>query len=503
MGDSLTLAQARALWWQKQALGSSAKGPLASLLASSGWLRTLGGADVYLAARARKPGMKREELDAVIAAGELRVMPAARGCIYVVPPSVVGDLMALNAEAWRKDTEKDLAKVGSSLASIEAMAKDVLAALTAPMTTDALRKALPEGSIPSYGDAGKKIGLSSPLPLVLRLLEFDGRVERTLERGKLDTERYLWRAAEWKVPPAAKDPTVQLANVVGAFLDFAGPSTIGHIAAWSGRAQRDLKPALDQLGAKPVTVEGVGESWARTGDVGAAMRASDPSGLALLGFEDNYLVNHGGLATVSDPKHHAIEVDIWGSGKPETIGVAKHIQSRTIVLDGLIIGFWEVDPRTEGAIWHTFDPAVKPLAAKLDELTADAARFLLDDVGHAKTFTLDTMELVQERADRIADLKSGKPSSKQVKPKPVAAKTAKQPVTKQPAAPVVAPAKVAAAKPAPAAKQPAAAKKPAAAKQPAAKKPAAKKPAAKQPAAKQPAAKKPAAKQPAAKKQKR
>src|SRR3954447_20862475 len=110
MTDTLSLAQARALWWHKQALAGASKRPLAQLIGESGWLRTLGGADAYLAARARRPGMKRAALDAAITAGDLRVHPAARGCIYLVPASVVPDLLALNAETWRRQTEKELAK---------------------------------------------------------------------------------------------------------------------------------------------------------------------------------------------------------------------------------------------------------------------------------------------------------------------------------------------------------------------------------------------------------
>ncbi|HMG23228.1 MAG TPA: crosslink repair DNA glycosylase YcaQ family protein, partial [Kofleriaceae bacterium] len=175
MTDSLTLAQARALWWSKQALAGGGKRPLAAVIGDSGWLRTLGGADAYLAARARRPGMKRAELDAAIAAGELRVHPAVRGCIYLVPGAIVPDLLALNAETWHTQTAKELAKVGKTMKVVEALASGVLAALTEPMTTDAVRRAF-RGDIPSFGDAGKKLGLSSPLPLALRLLEFAGKI---------------------------------------------------------------------------------------------------------------------------------------------------------------------------------------------------------------------------------------------------------------------------------------------------------------------------------------
>jgi winged helix DNA-binding protein len=421
MSEAMTLAQARAVWWEKQALSGSAKGTIANVLGSSGWLRTLGGIDVYLAARGRRPGMKRSELDAAISDGSLRIMPAARGCMYVVPAAVVADLRALNAVEWRKTTEKELGKIGRTIADVEALAKPVLAALKDALTTDALRKALPAGAIPSFGDAGKKIGLSSPLPLVLRLLELDGRIERTLEGGKLDSDRYLWRKASWKVPAGAKDHDSQLANFVGAFLAFAGPVTVGQIAKWSGLAQRDVKPALEKLGARTVTIEGIGEAYVRAEDVAALKKAPTPSGAALLAFEDNYLVNHGGLAPVSDPKHHNISVDIFGGEKPETIGEADHVLSRTIVVDGLIVGFWEVDPRTQGAVWHTFDPAPKALATKLDDLTEQAARFIFDELGNPKTFTLDTIEEVQARADRVVALRSGK------KPKAIAAKIVKKP----------------------------------------------------------------------------
>src|SRR5262249_22842386 len=155
--DALTLAQARALWWQKQALAGTSKRPLAALIGESGWLRTLGGGDAYIAARARRPGMKRAELDAAVAAGELRVHPAVRGCLYLVPSAAVPHPRALPPASWRSQTEKDLAKVGKTLKVVEALAPGVLAALTEPMTTDAIRKAF-KGDIPSFGDAGKKVG---------------------------------------------------------------------------------------------------------------------------------------------------------------------------------------------------------------------------------------------------------------------------------------------------------------------------------------------------------
>ena len=421
MTDSWTLAQARASWWHKQALAGTSKRPLAALLGDSGWLRTLGGCDAYLAARARRPGMKRADLDAAIAGGELRVHPAVRGCIYLVPAAAVPDLLALNAETWRAQTEKELAKVGKTMALVERLAPGVLAALAQPMTTDAIRKAMP-GDIPSFGEAGKKVGLSSPLPLALRLLEFAGKIERTLDGGRLDTERYLWRRTAHRLAPPAPDHDARVASVVDAFLGFAGPATLAQISAWSGHPQRDLKAAIARLDAAPVTVESIGPAYVRRADLATAPPA--PRGTALVGLEDNYLNNHG-AAAVTDPRHHAFEVDLWGGGdKPVPLGKANHVLSRSIIIDGLVAGFWEVDPRTAGAVWHTFDPAPPALTRALDELTAATARFLLDDLGNPRVFSLDTLDDVQARADRIARLGGGKkPGKPAAKTKPAARQT--------------------------------------------------------------------------------
>jgi hypothetical protein len=431
-----SLAQARALWWQKQAIGDAVReGPLAQVIGATGWLRTLGGADVYLAARARRPGLGRAELDEAVAAGALRVVPAARGCIYLVPAAVVGDLMRLNAEGWRRSTEKDLAKAGSSMKVVEGLARKVEGALDRPLTTDALRKALPAGAIPSFGEAGKKAGLSSPLPLALRLLELEGRVERTLEGGRLDTDRYLWRRAPAAgAKAAAGSAGAPIDTLARAFLGLAGPATLAQLAAWSGRAQRELAPALERLGAAAVTVEGLGAAWVLPGDLAALREAPPPRGIALLAFEDNYLAPHG-LGVVTDPRHHALEVQLWGDAQPGAIGSARHVLSRTINVDGLVAGFWEVDPRTGGAAWMTFDPAPRALARRLDDETAAAAQFLLRELGHARVFTLDTMELVQDRADRIAKLRDGATlAAKPAKPAKAATKPTAKPAAKQPTA---------------------------------------------------------------------
>jgi hypothetical protein len=437
--ESFPLERARAFWLHRQGLRRAGSGPIDQLIAASGWLRTLGGVDVYLAARARRPGMKRAELEAAVADGRLKVSMAVRGCIYLVPAVEVPNLLAEALAGWRANASRDLAKVGSTWKVIDKAAGAVLAALgDGAMTTDAIRRALPDGAIKSFGDAGKKVGVSSPLPIALRQLELAGAIERVPEGGRLDTERYQWRVPKQPLPAADADPVVRRARIAETFLRHNGPATVGQLQCWTTWSKRDALAALAPLATDPVAVQGLAGDALILAEDRDALRSADTAAsgaVSLLSFEDNYLVAHDGPAVVTDPRHHGLRVEQWGASKPATLGTAGHIAHRTIVVDGLVAGFWEVDPRTGGGTFATFEPAPKKLADTIAAAVDDTARFLLGDVGHARAFSLDTMEEVQSRADAIRSGRAlGAPSAaRKTAPRRAAAKTAAKKPAKKPA----------------------------------------------------------------------
>src|SRR5678815_4881071 len=81
----IDLARARAFWLDRQCLATPGKPPLAPILERAGWGRTLGGIDVYLSLRARCPSMRRADLDDEVRDHAVQVVPAVRGCIYLLP----------------------------------------------------------------------------------------------------------------------------------------------------------------------------------------------------------------------------------------------------------------------------------------------------------------------------------------------------------------------------------------------------------------------------------
>lgn len=400
------LERARAFWVSRQGLAASQQGTLGEVVARTGWLRTLGGVDAYLALRARVPGLPRQAADAASEALALRVLPAVRNCIYLVP-AVHADLaLATAAAAFRPRTEREVEKAGATWAEVEACAAAVLEQLGEPATTDALRRLLPPGTVRSLGEAGKKVGLSSVLPAALRHLELSGRVERTLEGGRLDTERYLWRRAAGPAPSGAlfaEDAAARDSELLRLFLSWSGPATLKEFAAWSGVSSRDAAAASRLLDLRAVAVEEhAPDALVLAADLPALLEAPQPRGARLLSFEESLLVAHGGPRLLAAPEDHGRPLDAWGTAKASTLGTATHVSQRTVLVDGRVAGYWELDADAGRVVTGLFRPLPPRARDEVAALAESTARFLLEQVGHARSFSLDTDEGVRRRARAVA-----------------------------------------------------------------------------------------------------
>lgn len=419
MPDSLSLPAARACWARRQGLGGSPPSPslplspdeLAGVVARTGWLRTLGGVDVYLALRARVPSLRAADLDAAVTASELCVTPAVRGCIYLVPRQHLPLCLRLAESEWRRGADRDLQKTGVSWREVEELGEAVYGALaSAPLSPDGLRKSLPKEAARSLGEVGKKVGLSSPLPVALRWLEFAGRIERSLPSGRLDSERYLWRRAA-RSPFARTDlPTDDAgrhAALARIFFAHHAPASDRELAEWSGLTLGQVRAAIAALPELvPVTIPGHAErAYAHAEDLRAAA-PGEPSGAPhFLPFADNLLLIHGGLGSLCDPAEHDRKVPLWGGrGRGERIGDARHASLRAIIYGGRLVGFWELSPTSGRITYFIFDSARGaggPAADGLRQAAEQTQRFLLDELGHGRSFSLDTDAALDTRAGLI------------------------------------------------------------------------------------------------------
>jgi hypothetical protein len=408
---TISLSQARAAFFAAQGFVPGRNASLLPTLERTGFVRTLGGVDVYLAVRARVPGMARADLDRAVEKHEAQVLPSVRGCIYLVPKREVPFALRAADLLSRSRALRDQERAGLRRGEVEQVAKEALAALRklGPSTTDAIRRALPEGTLRSLGEAGKKVGVSSALPPALRLLEFEGKIERTLEGGRLDTERYLWRAVEKSPLEAADlpdDPIDLWARLGEVFFRAAGLGTTKAFAEWAGISQRDATAAAAKLPLVPVSIEGVAEThFALEAERRALLEAGGAQeAIAFLPFEDNLVALRGGPAILVHSAHHGLSVPVWGSAKKEKLGEARYMSFRSVVAEGKVVGFWEYDPDSKKAIFACFDKVKPPTRKRLAEAAAEVSKFIAQDLGHGRSFSIDTEDELRKRVKLVRTL---------------------------------------------------------------------------------------------------
>lgn len=408
----LNLDTARRILLEAQGLGRPLTSDLGALLAASGFVRTLGGVDIYLAVRARRPGLTRDQLDQAVEAQEAQVVPAARGCMYLVARPQVGLCLRLANRLSASRDQRDQEKAGILPGEAEKLAELILTTLAAKgsFSTAALRSALPAGSVRSLGDQGKKVGISSPLPAALRRLEFTGAIERAHERRRLDNELYVWRLTRQNplvANPAGDDPLEWIAELGRIFFRAAGLGRPKVFADWLGVAQKDAKSALERLELVPVTVEGESEPFFALPET--ALEAPVSERVAFLPFEDNLIQLQGCPRLLVDAAHHDLEVTVWGMSQRVTtvkLKDSKHPSLRTFVADNKIAGFWEFDPDQAQVVWASLAPLAAPTRERVVAEAQVLSRFLIEELGHAKSFTLDKEDDLRARSAFIRSLAS-------------------------------------------------------------------------------------------------
>ncbi|MSQ02162.1 MAG: hypothetical protein EXR71_09755 [Myxococcales bacterium] len=248
------------------------------MVAATGWLRTLGGAEAYVAVRARRSRVSVLELNAALQSGELRVIPCARGCMYAVPADQAPWGLRFAASLTRNRIRKELDTVGVTPNERERLAGRVLSELMrAPCSTDGLRGTL-KGEVRGLGELGKKFGMSSPLPGVLRLLEFDGKIQRR-PVGGIDNERYQWRAElvdPFAAVPDEADAIALTAGMLRFWLPHAGPATLDEFVAWSGASKTMARAAAERVGVRGLNVVGLGSAMMMPDAVLASQEPAPP-----------------------------------------------------------------------------------------------------------------------------------------------------------------------------------------------------------------------------------
>lgn len=396
MSITFNLADARRVWSHRQRLGATSD----PAEVAGGWIRSLGGVDPYLALFARHPGLKRAEVDRLLADASLWVVPGVRNCIWLVPDADRALALSVSDAQARRRTDREMRKLDVSVEALATLAQQVVAALeTGPKSPEALRSALPDGAVRSLGAAGKKIGHSSTLPTALRHLEWAGKLRRLHRDGRVDTNRYEWALSEEDlVAGAPADLEAQAVALARRYFDWAGPATLEAFVAWTLVGKRAARAAIAALELVEVTVEG---SDAPAYAFADRLDAPADDAVYLLPSQDPLLALREGLAQLVDPEHHAHEVLGMG-GRKAKLGSVSWLLQRPIVHRGTIVGLWEYDPDAAEVVYAGLSPLTGALAERTAARATEVGAFIRDELeGNPKQVSIDSEKSVRTRVEAL------------------------------------------------------------------------------------------------------
>ncbi|MEP6714065.1 MAG: crosslink repair DNA glycosylase YcaQ family protein [Terriglobia bacterium] len=305
--------------WHRQGLdGSLAGRSAAEVLKMTGWSRSVGSANPYLALFARA-GLRREKVDAALAACEIHELPSARGCTYVLPAEDFALGLAVG-RSFRGNEMKVAAKLGVTDDEMENLRGAIAKALAkGPLDPDAIRSAVGD-TVRSLGPEGKKKGITTTLPVALGLLQSAGEIRRVPVNGRLDQQRY--RYAGWNIKPSG-----DYSDLARKFFAWTGGAPAAEFQAFAGLGVKAAKDAMEPL--KLVGVEG--DILMLPADCDAYENFQPPKQpqYSLVGSLDNILPPPG----------------------------VQEVGLHRIIDRGRLAGTWDFDSATESIVWKALGKA--------------------------------------------------------------------------------------------------------------------------------------------------
>jgi len=391
--DDATL---RAWWFHRQGLDGWLSGTSpAEVLKRTGWARSVAGSGPYLSFFSRA-GSSREAVDAAIANREIHELPSARGCTYVLP----ADDFALGLRVGEEFSRGDMAvakKLGVTDKEIVELRSAVLGVLDkGPLTTEEIREATGKAAR-NLGAEGAKKGMTTTLPLALGGLQASGQIRRIPLNGRLDQQRY--RYAIWEPNPLSTyriSAAGSYSELASRYFRWIGPATLSEFRWFSGLGAKTARAAIAALGLVPAEA-GSDRMMSTNGrELFHRFKVPPKPAYALLSSLDSLFLLRRNLAALLTAA--AAKRKVWVERGARELGSLSDLNSNAIVDRGAIIGLWEYDPEQGAIAWFTFEPADR----KLRETVVRTEAFIREQLGDARSFSLDSP---RSRAPRIAAIR--------------------------------------------------------------------------------------------------
>ena len=386
-------------WWsERQGLNEPDAGlSAAEVLARTGWARSVGGANPYLSLFARA-GTSREQADHDLDTQEIHELPSARGCTYLIPrqdyPLALTVAQGFGDEAQVATAKKYL---GVTEEELERLMERVCETLRSePLDPRELKDAAGV-AVRNLGPEGKKRGTTTTLPLALGRLQSAGRIRRVPVGGRIDQQRY--RYALWEPSPlqgfglSRSEAFTELAR---RYFRWIGPASLAHFQWFSGLGVKASKEAVEPLGLVPL--EGGSDLLLFPDDLDAlqSLRVPAEPRYSLVGSIDGIMLLRRALSALLSDEDR--ERQLMAEKGLQSLGGLQDLTSHAILDRGRLIGVWEYDPFQSRIAWTSFVPRNAELLAAVARTEA----FVRDQVGDARSFSLDSPESRRPRIEALS-----------------------------------------------------------------------------------------------------
>jgi hypothetical protein len=383
----------RAWWWHRQGLDGALGGAApATVLATTGWARSAGGATPYLSLFARA-GTGRAAVDADVADLAIYELPAARGCAYVVPEADFG--LALQVGRHAPEAEAALAeRLGVPRRELDELCDAVVTALAGgPLDPAALKDVLGP-AVRNLGEEGRKKGLSTTLPVALGLLQAAGEIRRVPVNGRLDQQRFAY--TRWSPVSTGLSEEEARTELARRYFAWTGGASLAELRWFTAFSARHAKAAV-----APLDLADLGGGRLALPEDAKAFAAFTPSATpayALVTSLDALMLLRRDVPGLLDSADLGRAVP--GSGK--RLGDLTDLPDHAIVDRGRLAGLWEYDVESERIAWWAFDTEAAS-SPPLRETVERTEAFVRDQLGDARAVSLDSPK---SRAKRIAALRA-------------------------------------------------------------------------------------------------
>jgi len=389
----------RAWWSHRQGLDGSLEGATAAqVLERSGWARSVGGVGPYLTLFARA-GVSREKADAAVAAVEIHELPAARGCTYVVPKADYAVALKVGQGFSGADMKVAL-KLGVTEKEIDRLCDAVVKALKdAALEPDDIREATGSASR-SLGEAGKKKGLTTTLPIALGRLQAQGRIRRVPVNGRLDQQRYLYAA--WKKSPLEGDKTTEeeaLQGVAKRFFGWLGAARLSELQEFLAVSGKVVKAAVEPLKLVPLAKDSDFLATAEAAERFASFKMPSKPRYALVSSLDTIAAARRDIQALLAPADRKRSVLV--GAKRGQLGGFYDLPNHAILDRGRLVGLWEFDTETRSIAWGSFGVKDKALEAAVRETET----YVREQLGDARSFSLDSPKSRVTKIEAMRKLK--------------------------------------------------------------------------------------------------